>query len=282
MADNKSRKRLTRRPRLQKGLSIIPSLFTVGNMFCGFYAILASFRGDYDSAAIAIGLGIVLDGLDGRVARLTGTASEFGVQLDSLADVLTFGAAPAVLAFSWGLGNITGVEEAMAVHARRLVQLSTFVFVMCSALRLARFNIQSQKPADTAAAAGKRYFVGLATPASAGLIAAIVHYFKTPVLSVNGAIGWGVLLLAASFLMISTVRYYSFKELNVMKRGPRAGLAATALMIGLILSYSEIVLLTMAVVYVTSGPIGKLIQFGQRLGSGRVRSNEPAHGNLKT
>src|SRR5687767_9871949 len=120
MAEHKSRRKLTRRPRLQKGLSVIPSLFTVGNMFCGFYAILASFRGDFDSAAIAIGLGIVLDGLDGRVARLTGTASEFGVQLDSLADVLTFGAAPAVLAFSWGLGDIAAVNAPMAPDARRL------------------------------------------------------------------------------------------------------------------------------------------------------------------
>ena len=105
MADKRARRRIHERPRIQNGLSIIPSLFTVGNIFCGYYAIIATLRGNYDYAAIAIGVGTVLDTLDGRIARLTKTASEFGVQLDSLADVLTFGAAPALLAFAWGLGR---------------------------------------------------------------------------------------------------------------------------------------------------------------------------------
>src|SRR5262245_31080199 len=182
MADKRTRRRIHERPRLQNGLSIIPSLFTVGNIFCGYYAIIATLRGNYDYAAVAIGVGTVLDTLDGRIARLTKTTSEFGVQLDSLADVLTFGAAPAMLAFAWGLGATEGIQANVAMHVRQLGWMATFAFVVCSALRLARFNVQKT---DTTS---KRYFVGLPTPASAGTIAAIVHYFKSPILLIGSAL----------------------------------------------------------------------------------------------
>jgi len=121
MTERRQRRRIRDRARIQSSLSIVPSLFTVGNIFCGYYSAISTLRGNYDNAAIAIGVGIVLDALDGRIARLTKTSSDFGVQLDSIADVLTFGIAPAILAFSWGLNSIAGIDS---VGLRRLPLLS--------------------------------------------------------------------------------------------------------------------------------------------------------------
>src|SRR4249920_247165 len=161
-----------RSERLQSGLSLIPSLFTIGNMFCAYFSVISTFKGNYDQAAMAIGVGVVLDGLDGRIARMTQTSSEFGVQLDSIADVLTFGIAPAVLAFSWGQTRLA------SPHLHQGSWIVTFIFLICGAWRLARFNVQTQKPLDPGA---KRNFIGLPIPAGAGLIAAIVHFFKSPI-----------------------------------------------------------------------------------------------------
>src|SRR6266852_3617918 len=142
-------RQLIRNPaRIQRSLSIVPSLFTVGNIFCGYYAIISTLRGNWDYAAILIGFGYVLDGLDGRIARLTKTTSDFGVQLDSIADVITFGVAPAMMAFSWGFGASEGIEGSVARHVHPLGSLATFAFVVCGALRLARFNLQAKKPAE--------------------------------------------------------------------------------------------------------------------------------------
>src|SRR5687767_14411060 len=164
MPDRRQRRKPNRsqgqRSRLRNSLSILPSLFTIGNIFCGYYSVMATIKGNYDYAAMAIGLGAVLDTLDGRVARLTKTTSEFGVQLDSLADFFTFGIAPAILAFNWGLGAIAGN---ISRHVIQLGWMSTFAFTICAAMRLARFNIQTQKPPESTS---KRYFVGLPTPAS--------------------------------------------------------------------------------------------------------------------
>src|SRR5262249_45078914 len=151
-------RRIRDQARIQRSLSIVPSLFTVGNIFCGYYSVIATLRQNWDTAAILIGIGYILDGLDGRVARMTKTSSEFGVQLDSLADVITFGVAPAMLAFSWGFGAIEGLEGVVAKHVRQLGYVATFAFVVCGALRLARFNLQAKKPPEAQA---KRYFVGL-------------------------------------------------------------------------------------------------------------------------
>jgi CDP-diacylglycerol--serine O-phosphatidyltransferase len=219
----------------------------------------------YDQAAIAIGIGYILDGLDGRVARLTGTSSEFGAQLDSLADVLTFGIAPAILAFDWGIGwmgNAHGVPAAAALnpfeqHVRSAGWVMTFAFVICGALRLARFNVQAQKPAD---ATTKRHFVGLPIPAGAGVIASIVHFWKEPVATVQNSLLWCILLGVTAFLMISTVRYNNFKELGIFSRRPRITLVATAMMIALIFSYSEVTLLILAVMYIASGPVARITQ----------------------
>src|SRR3989440_347918 len=193
MTERRQRKRIRDRGRIHRSLSIIPSLFTIGNIFCGYYSVIATLRGNWDYAAILIGVGYILDGLDGRIARLTKTASDFGVQLDSLADVITFGVAPAVLAFSWGFGGSEGIEGSVAKHVHQLGSLATFAFVVCGALRLAPFNLQSKKPTDTGS---KRYFVGLPIPAGAGMIAAIVHFFKSPTLMIGSALLWSFLLLS--------------------------------------------------------------------------------------
>jgi CDP-diacylglycerol--serine O-phosphatidyltransferase len=278
MIEKRQRRRIRDRVRVKKSLSIVPSLFTIGNIFCGYFAIIATLRSNYDYAAIAIGIGYVLDGLDGRIARLTNTASEFGVQLDSLADVLTFGIAPAFLAFTWGLGTSEGMMGT-AKHVHQLGWIATFLFVVCGALRLARFNIQTKKPPDSIS---KRYFVGLPIPAAAGLIAAVVHYFKSPILMIGSSLLWCLLVLMLAFLMISTVRYPSFKELDVKKARPSLALFAVAMVITLIIFYSEYVLLLAATMFVSSGLILKLLQTVRRFLPSVVTPSVPAHGNIKS
>src|SRR5215467_13984504 len=153
----KQRRQNRNQARIHRSLSIVPSLFTIGNIFCGYYSLTSTLHGEWDTAAILIGIGYILDGLDGRIARLTKTASEFGVQLDSIADVITFGVAPAILAFNWGFGPSEGIDGSVAKHIHQLGWLSTFAFVVCGALRLARFNLQTKKPVDSTS---KRNFVG--------------------------------------------------------------------------------------------------------------------------
>jgi CDP-diacylglycerol---serine O-phosphatidyltransferase len=272
------KRRMAGRPNLHTGLSIIPSLFTIGNIFCGCYAIIASLKGNFDNAAIAIGIGGVLDGLDGRIARLTNTASDFGLELDSLADVVTFGVAPAILAFAWGLGSFSGVPGDAVKHVTQFGWFATFAFVLCGALRLARFNVQSKKPVEAEA---KRFFVGLPIPAAAGIIAAIVHFFKQQIQLVGSALLWYFLVAIVAFLMISTVRYYSFKEFDMKKPRPRWAFVAAGALIWSIIFYSEYVLLLITVAYVTSGPLSRLVQIVRRLSPSNAKSSEPAHGNIR-
>lgn len=275
MADRRHRRKSSgdssrRNLPFRNGLSILPSLFTIGNIFCAYYSVMSTLNGRYDQAAIAIGVGYVLDGLDGRVARLTGTNSEFGAQLDSLADVLTFGIAPAILAFSWGINWMGGGREIpieslspIEQHVRSGGWLMTFAFVICGALRLARFNVMAQRPTDATA---KRYFVGLPIPAGAGLLASIVHYWNgTPISNPGSALLWCLLVGLTSFLMISTVRYHNFKELGIFSRRPRVTLVIAAMTIALIFRYSEQMLLLLSVVYVSSGPVARLSQMVRRL-----------------
>lgn len=276
MTEKRQRRRIRirDRARIQSGLSIVPSLFTVGNIFCGYYAVIATLRANYDSAAIAIGVGMVLDMMDGRIARLTQTDSDFGIQLDSLADLVTFGVAPAMLAFKWGLSSTAGLEANIVQHVNQLGWLSTFAFLVCGALRLARFNIQTKKPAE---AGSRRYFVGLPIPMGAGMIAAVVHFFKTPVLLVGSALLWSLLILLIAFLMISTVRYASFKEFDVKKPRPRIVLFCTAMLIALVIFYSEVVLLVIATIYLCSGLVAKLIPLASRFAHTvrKVKAEEP-------
>jgi CDP-diacylglycerol---serine O-phosphatidyltransferase len=281
MTERRPRRRIRDRAQIHRSLSIVPSLFTIGNIFCGYYSVISSLRGNWDLAAILIGIGYILDGLDGRVARLTKTTSDFGLQLDSIADIVTFGVAPGILAFSWGFKSIEGIDGTVAKQVHQLGFVATFAFVVCGALRLARFNLLATKPADSSS---KRYFVGLPIPAGAGMIASVVHFFNgSPTLQVGSALLWALLILLVAFLMISTVRYSSFKEFDVQKAKPSLALFATAMLISLIIFYSEYMLLALATIYVSSGLIGKLNQTVRRFLHGSVApASEPAHGNIKS
>jgi len=228
----------SRRRRLGRSVYLLPSMFTVGNIFCGYYAILSTMYGNYSHAAYAIGLAIILDSLDGMIARLTNSTSGFGLQLDSLADVISFGIAPSVLALFWGL---TAIDQ-------RLAWIACFTFTICGAMRLARFNVQTEK---------LKHFVGLPIPAGGGAIAALVHFFGEPVKSRLGS----NLMLAAVFflalLMISTIRYYSLKHLTLGRKSHQTVLLI-ALLVALIFFLSKPTLLALAVGYVISGLVARL------------------------
>ena len=234
------------RERLSRGLFILPTLFTVGNLFCGYLSIWCSIRGTFEIAAILIVAAAVLDGLDGRIARLTHSTSEFGEEYDSLADLVSFGVAPAVLAYSWGL-----------VDFHRLGWMASFLFVVCGSMRLARFNIQTH-------VVDKRYFVGLPIPMAAGTLAAIV--LATPERLVS-RIWMGVLLaltVVLSYLMISTIRYRSFKELDLRRKRPAWILPVIALFFAIVAFRPEVALLCVTVAFAASGPIAKLVGLFRR------------------
>jgi CDP-diacylglycerol---serine O-phosphatidyltransferase len=235
---------------LRRGIYLLPSFMTVANLLCGFYAVLNTLKGgvpDLENAAKAIGFAIVFDSFDGFVARATGTSSEFGKQFDSLADMVSFGIAPAVLAFTWGA---RGIAESQFVDIRHVHQIGWWVgvaFVICCAWRLARFNIQGMAPG------GARYFIGLPCPASAGLIAAIVFAIKQPIEDWRWSLAWLVLVAGAAALMASTVRYRSFKDLPFARRQPSLIIVFIALLVWLIVTYPEVVLMMMATSYVATG-----------------------------
>lgn len=242
----------TRRLKLRRGVYLLPSLLTVGNLMCGYYAVLACYKGgapELDQAAKAIGLAILFDSLDGRIARVTGSHSEFGKQLDSLADMISFGVAPGFLAYVWGLQTITQ-SVGFPQHTVQIGWLVTLAFVICCAWRLARFNIQGMMPAS-----GMRYFVGMPCPAAAAMIAAVVHFEKTPLDDWRWSFAWLVLVGLLAMLMASTLRYYSFKDLNWHMRQPSLIIVLMALFIGAIWLYSEEVLLLLAGLYTVSGII---------------------------
>ncbi len=252
----------SRRPR--RAAYALPTLFTAGNIFLGFLAILRSVEGallaasgqlgpnpHFEVAAKAIGAAVVLDGLDGRIARMTNTTSAFGREMDSLADVITFGIAPAVLAYAWG---VQFVAPGGFLLDHRAGYFLAFVFLLCGAARLARFNVQTNPIPKNPGRPDRKYFVGLAIPAAAGLVAAVVYASDSAPLEqwLLSAL-WLALLALLSFLMVSTWRYPSFKEVNL--RGPRSPLLV--ILFGIIIygvwNYSQPVLLTLAIIYVSSG-----------------------------
>ncbi len=258
----------SRRPR--RAAYALPTLFTAGNLYLGFLSILKSFEGSmavkggligsvpqFEIAAKAIGIAVLLDGLDGRIARLTGTESDFGREMDSLADVITFGVAPAVLAFVFGIQFVDFTNDP-AIHdnLRRAGVFLCFLFLLCSAARLARFNVQTNPIPKNPGRPDRKYFVGLANPASAGMVAAVVYAADcVPVSSWLIASLWLALIGLLSFLMVCTWRYRSFKDFTLTR--PRSPLTVVALasLIFLIVNYSQPVLLAMAVTYVASGII---------------------------
>lgn len=259
--------------RRRKAAYALPTLFTAGNIFLGFVSILRSTQGavlamsgslgpnpHFELAAIMIGWAVVLDGLDGRIARLTNTTSDFGREMDSLADVITFGIAPAVLALAWGVQTALGsVNPLFRDHLRRLGYFVAFMFLLCGAARLARFNIQKNPVPKNPGRPDRKYFVGLPIPMAAALVAAIVYASDgTPLQYWPLAAGWIALLALLSFLMVSTWRYQSFKDIQLLR--PRSPLTIVVLgaFIYLVWTYTEPVLLAISTAYVASGIIVRI------------------------
>jgi CDP-diacylglycerol--serine O-phosphatidyltransferase len=252
-----------RRRRFQRGVFLLPSLFTLGNMFCGYACIVLSMRGEFERAAPYIGIAIVLDMLDGRIARLTGTTSEFGLEFDSLADVISFGVAPAMLAFAWGLEPLGHLGWAAG-----------FLYVTAGAMRLARFNIQSGAGGD------KRYFVGMPSPAAAGVIAATVFAYPAGISWYGASIPALALVLVPGVLMVSTIRFRSFKTIDLRSRRPYTILMLIAAGIVLISTYPRPVLVAMAYTYLASGFVTlALARFRHR--GDRAHGDESAAGGTE-
>jgi len=260
-----SRLRFLRRPgdrrrlRFRRGVYLLPSLFTMANMACGYGCIVYAMRGEYETAAPFIGIAIVLDMLDGRIARLTGTASDFGIQFDSLADVISFGVAPAILSYSWGLAPLG-----------RLGLAAGFLFVAAAAMRLARFNIQA------AAGGDKRYFVGMPSPAAAAVPAATVYAYPWGLYDYRAALPALAMVMVPAVLMISTIRFRSFKNLDLQSRRPYTVLIFIAAGIVAIWAHPRGVLVVMAYTYLASAFIGQAItRFRHRGGRGAEAVQAP-------
>ena len=232
---------------MKRGVYILPNLFTTGNLFCGFWAIISVFHEKYYFAAVAILLASVFDALDGKVAKLSGATTKFGVQYDSLSDLVSFGIAPAVLAFSCALRPYG-----------KFGWLAAFLFVVCGALRLARFNVMSTS-GET------KYFKGLPIPAAAAMIAlTILLYFE---LIEKGGVKDIVILFmiyVLAFLMVSNIRYFSFKELNLARRKPFSIFIFVVLTMILIIMQPVVVLFGFILLYVCSGPAGMVIAWRKK------------------
>lgn len=252
----------TRRARLRRGIFLIPSLFTVANLLCGYYASIAALVGgkeDFDHAAKAIGLAILFDSMDGRIARMTGTNTEFGVQFDSLADVVSFGIAPAILAYAWGYRYVfAGNSEFHQLG--EFAWICCLTFLICTAWRLARFNVKGMEPG------GNKNFVGMPTPAAAGVVAAIIHsrHYFGPLNDTTWAVVWFVLLLILGGLMTSTVRYYSFKDIPWTRKQPSITIILMFLLVATIWRYSEEALVIIAGTYAVVGLVLHIVRFLRR------------------
>src|SRR5262245_51858525 len=230
------------RRRFRRGVYLLPSLFTMGNMFCGYICIVYAMRGDYESAAPFIGFAFVLDMLDGRVARMTGSASAFGVEFDSLADVISFGLAPAILVYAWGLTPLGRIGLAAG-----------FLFVSAAAMRLARFNIQSGAGLD------RRYFVGMPSPAAAAVPAATVYAYPWGLYDYRAAATALLVMLVPAILMVSTIRFRSFKTFDLQRPRPYTVLMLIAAGMVAIWAHPRAVLVVMAYSYLALALVGMAI-----------------------
>jgi CDP-diacylglycerol--serine O-phosphatidyltransferase len=246
--------------RLRRGIFLLPAMMTSANLLCGYYAVVASLMGtpeDFNHAAKAIGIAIIFDSLDGRIARMTGTNTEFGVQFDSLADVVSFGIAPAVLAYAWGVRSVTNLAPDAFHQLGRFGWLCCLAFLICCAWRLARFNVQGMAPG------GSKFFVGMPTPAAAGVIASIVHAFHEggPLQDWKWSVPWLLLAVALGGLMTSTIRYYSFKDLPWGKKQPGVLILLLLILGAVVWLYSELTLLIIACTYAAAGVVLHLVRF---------------------
>jgi CDP-diacylglycerol--serine O-phosphatidyltransferase len=247
--------RVRRQP--SRGMYVLPSLFTAGNMAAGYYAITQSIQGSvadqsyFDRAALALGIAVLFDGLDGIIARMTNTASDFGKELDSLADVITFGVAPSLLAYIWGFRMLPVLEHpqlrGQLMHIGIFV---CFIFLICGASRL-----EPRNPGRP----GKKYFVGMPIPAGAGVISSVIHFQRgSPIDNPWIALVWLGLLLFTSFLMVSNWRFWSAKEITLGARHPFQLVAVIAVYGALIVLYSEYMLIIIAMAYLVSGVVARL------------------------
>ena len=226
-----------------RGIYLLPNLFTTANLFAGFYAIVNAMNGNFYVAAAAVFVAMVLDGIDGRVARLTNTQSAFGAEYDSLSDMVAFGVAPALLAFEWALGSLGKVGWMVA-----------FIYVAGAALRLARFNTQI-------GSTDKRYFIGLASPAAAGVVAGTVWAFSDfGIKGSNMAFVVAILVAAAGMLMVSNIKYNSFKDLDLKGRVPFVAILVVVLLFAVVFSDPPRILLIIFLVYAVSGPVQYLLR----------------------
>jgi CDP-diacylglycerol---serine O-phosphatidyltransferase len=260
-------RRTLRNHRLRRGIYLLPSAFTVANMLCGYYAVLATLEGgvsDFDYAACAIGLAYVFDALDGRIARAMHTESSFGREFDSLADVISFGIAPAFLGYAWGVRSMAAANAPDSLHLTQLGWLIGFFFLGCCAWRLARFNIQGMAPG------GNRFFVGMPTPAAAGMIAAVVHAFPNPIQDVRVSLLVLMLMIMLGILMSSTVRHYSFKDIQWTKRRPSLAIILLFLLAGAIVRFSRPTLLLIASAYTLHGLVLQLVRFVRHRAASRT------------
>lgn len=281
---------------MRKGLYLLPSAFTAGNIGMGFLSVMESLRGfqilghgtpdlflaseHFDRAAIAIGFALLFDTIDGRIARLTKTTTEIGVQLDSIADVVTFGVAPAVLAYVWGYGST--LAENTDVH--RLAFFLSFLYLICGAFRLARFNVQASRPrvlAEGSAKVDKKSFVGMPIPVAGGLIAALVHFSPVPLIyfgSERARIYSALVMVLVGFLslmMVSTWRFSSFKTVGTSSRSMRPIILALSVLL-LIILYSQYVLLALMVGYILYGLLSRMFGIFFRRGEsaeGKIEAN---------
>jgi CDP-diacylglycerol---serine O-phosphatidyltransferase len=237
-----------RRDRMKKGIYVLPNLFTTANLFCGFYSAIASMKGMYELAAWTILIAVVLDSLDGRIARMTHTTSKFGGEYDSLCDLVTFGVAPAILYYNWSL-----------LSYGKVGWLAAFVFVVCGALRLARFNVQ-------AGVIDSRFFNGLPIPGGAAVLATgviLFYYFGGEGRFSSWSIMIGVIAIA--LFMVSSIKYYSFKDLNFFSRQPFMSFMLIVLVLVVVIANPEIMLFTFAFGYSLSGPAWALVKLGRKL-----------------
>jgi CDP-diacylglycerol--serine O-phosphatidyltransferase len=256
---------------------ILPSLFTTANVAFGYYAILEVMHASaidfwhLDNAAKAIGFAVLFDGLDGRIARMTGTSSDFGRELDSLADVITFGVAPAMLAWTWGFHLMPPVFLSQGQWHIKLTQLgaiASFLFLIAGASRLARFNITSNPQPSNPGRPGRKYFVGMPIPAGAGVVAAVVHFTGgDPITSWYTTVIWTLTMVLVAYLMVSTWRFYSFKDIHFSSRQPFRLIVLFGLLFAGVWFFSGPLLFAIAILYMFSGILWRLQWLFRRRGN---------------
>ena len=260
-----------KRSSVRRGMYILPSLFTSGSIALGYYIIMQAIRGSaqsnpalsaaaFDHAAVAIAFAIVFDGLDGRIARMTNTSSAFGRELDSLADVITFGVAPSLLAYLWGVRQLTPSShpeiEARTMHFGLVV---CFLFLICGACRLARFNITTNPQPRNPGRPDRKYFVGMPIPAAAGVLAAVIHFESgSPIHNLWMTLIWLTLVAFTGFLMVSSWRFWSGKEIDMNARKPGRLLVLLVVVIGVVVEWHSTALLVIALGYLVSGVMARL------------------------